>query len=100
MPCRICSIIAALQGQAAAVVWTGVWPDGIVFILPARVLYKLVKIHAALLACGVDTHKDLGPPGTVLRPVPVEDLSGLCECPWRPLTYVVMIIDIVDNKGE
>ena len=100
MPCRICSIIAALQGQATAVIWTGVGPDGIVFILPARVLYKLVKIHAALLACSVDTHEDLGPPGTVLRPVPVEDLSGLCECPWRPLTYVVMIIDIVDNKGE
>ena len=68
------------------------------FCLP--VLYKLVKIHAALLACSVDTHEDLGSPDTVLRPVPVEDLSGLCEHPWRQLTYVVMIIYIVDNKGE
>ena len=31
---------------------------------------KLVKVHTALLARGVDAHEDLGPPGTGNGPVP------------------------------
>ena len=36
---------------------------------------KLVKAYAALLACGVDAHEDLGPPGAGNGSVPVEDLA-------------------------
>ena len=64
------------------------------------VLYELVKVHAALLARGVDAHEDLGSPGTGIGPVPIQDLAEFCELSQRPLAYVVVVLDVVHDESE
>ena len=93
---------SARSGGHCSLNWRGIWGNRFDIVCQA-VLYKLIKIHAELFAHGVDTHEDLGLPGTVIGPVPVEDLFGLYEFPQCLFACVVVaaaaaaavVVDIV-----